>query len=352
MIRRLLATLALLACATAAHAQATVQLTPDAQSQYFDNNGNPLSFGKLCTYITGTNTAQPTYTDYTGTVQNTNPVVLDIAGRGNVWWDILLEYRVVLRNAGTTNDCTTGTIIWTVDGVKAASGVNMVGNLPPLFTTSVSGTTLSFALSNAAAHTIFGNNSGVSGAPSYGGIGIDKQIAYNCGGNAECGSTKLTWDDSDRTLHIQNGSGTDVMTFHVNTGDDAGEIAFDVVGGRPRIKNETTIWQFTSKAGQDIQFGPNGDPEISYIMGGGGAIPVGTFRVGEASHFGDLYLNDGNSVAGVFSGAQVIMGFIADPEGTVSAETGSMFLTTNGGAGATLWVKESSPTANTGWIAK
>lgn len=41
------------------------------------------------------------------------------------------------------------------------------GNLTPLFTTSISGSTLNFSLSNAAANTVFGNFSASSGAPSY-----------------------------------------------------------------------------------------------------------------------------------------------------------------------------------------
>lgn len=49
------------------------------------------------------------------------------------------------------------------------------GTLSPLFTTSVATATstpaLTFALSNAAAHTFMGNNTGSTGAPSYAAIG-------------------------------------------------------------------------------------------------------------------------------------------------------------------------------------
>ena len=40
------------------------------------------------------------------------------------------------------------------------------------------------------------------------------------------------------------------------------------------------------------------------------------------------------------------------PESVISANIGSIYVNTTGGAGTTLYVKESSPTLNTGWIAK
>lgn len=39
------------------------------------------------------------------------------------------------------------------------------------------------------------------------------------------------------------------------------------------------------------------------------------------------------------------------PEGVVTANVGTLYLRTNGGAGTTLYVKESG-TGNTGWAAK
>jgi hypothetical protein len=51
------------------------------------------------------------------------------------------------------------------------------------------------------------------------------------------------------------------------------------------------------------------------------------------------------------SSAQRIMSGTGSPESVVSADKGSLFLRTDGGAGTTLYVKESG-TGNTGWIAK
>ena len=52
-----------------------------AGAQFFDNNGVPLSGGLIYTYLAGTSTPQATYTSASGTIQNSNPIVLDSAGR-------------------------------------------------------------------------------------------------------------------------------------------------------------------------------------------------------------------------------------------------------------------------------
>jgi len=41
-----------------------------------------------------------------------------------------------------------------------------------------------------------------------------------------------------------------------------------------------------------------------------------------------------------------------DPNGNVMASPGAVYTNTAGGAGATLWVKESGANTNTGWVAK
>ena len=60
-----------------------VSLSPigGAGAQFFDNNGNPLSGGKLYTYAAGTTTPQATYASAAGSTLNTNPIILDAAGR-------------------------------------------------------------------------------------------------------------------------------------------------------------------------------------------------------------------------------------------------------------------------------
>jgi len=60
-------------------------LAPYVFWQNFDNNGNPLSGGKVYTYEAGTSTPKVTYTDSSESVANANPVTLDSAGRAAIW---------------------------------------------------------------------------------------------------------------------------------------------------------------------------------------------------------------------------------------------------------------------------
>lgn len=77
--------------------------------QFFDNNGNPLTGGKLYSYVAGTTTPQATYTSSAGTVAHSNPIILDAGGRvpgGEIWLTDGLQYKFVLKNA---NDVLIGT---------------------------------------------------------------------------------------------------------------------------------------------------------------------------------------------------------------------------------------------------
>lgn len=55
--------------------------------QFFDNNGVPLTGGKIETFAAGTSTPVTTYTSSSGNTANTNPIILDSAGRtpNEVW---------------------------------------------------------------------------------------------------------------------------------------------------------------------------------------------------------------------------------------------------------------------------
>lgn len=82
--------------------------------QFFTNDGVPLSGGLLYTYLAGTTTPQTTYTSSTGLTQNSNPIVLDSAGRTpqQVWLTEGLLYKFILRDS-------TGALIQTNDNIAS-----------------------------------------------------------------------------------------------------------------------------------------------------------------------------------------------------------------------------------------
>lgn len=86
--------------------------------QFFDNNGDPLSGGKIYTYAAGTTTPLATYTSVTGSAFLSNPIILNAAGRvptGEIWLTDGLQYKFVLKDA---NDAT----IATYDNVSGING--------------------------------------------------------------------------------------------------------------------------------------------------------------------------------------------------------------------------------------
>lgn len=89
--------------------------------QFFDNQGFPLSGGKIYTCLPGTTcgpgsiTLKSTYSTSAATVSNANPIVLDSAGRAPIWLNGY--YKVAAYTA-------TGTLLWTQDNVSSASASN------------------------------------------------------------------------------------------------------------------------------------------------------------------------------------------------------------------------------------
>jgi hypothetical protein len=95
--------------------------------QFLDNNGNPLSGGKLYTYEAGTSTPAVTYTSSTGLTPNTNPIVLDSAGRppAEIWLTLTTDYKFIVKDS---NDV----IIRTYDNLSSvASAADLANNTDP-----------------------------------------------------------------------------------------------------------------------------------------------------------------------------------------------------------------------------
>lgn len=82
------------------------------------NTGTPLVGGKLFTYAAGTSTPLATYTDQSGAVQNANPVLLDAAGRANVWLTPGALYKLVMQSSA-------GVIIRTQDNFAVADPLGL-----------------------------------------------------------------------------------------------------------------------------------------------------------------------------------------------------------------------------------
>jgi len=89
----------------------TASILPPAKTTYLDKNGKPLAFGTVDFYIPGTTTPKTTWKDAGQTIPNTNPVVLDDAGRSIVLGDG--SYRQIVRDKN-------GNLVW--DQITSSTG--------------------------------------------------------------------------------------------------------------------------------------------------------------------------------------------------------------------------------------
>ena len=92
----------------------TGTLIPWVKSQFFDNNGDPASGYQLFAYEAGTTTKLDTYSDVTLLTPNTNPIILDSAGRATIFLQAA-SYKFVLATPTDTDPPTSPE--WTVDNV-------------------------------------------------------------------------------------------------------------------------------------------------------------------------------------------------------------------------------------------
>ena len=96
-----------------------------AGAQFFTDDGEILSGGKIYTYAAGTTTPQTTYTSVLGTSANANPIILNSGGRlpEDMWLSEGVLYRFVLTDAndvqlgeyddiGGVNDISTESVAW------------------------------------------------------------------------------------------------------------------------------------------------------------------------------------------------------------------------------------------------
>lgn len=102
----------------------TLSALAGAGAQFFDNNGNVLSGGKIYTYQAGTTTLAATYANNLGSATNTNPIVLDSAGRPpqEIWFPVGQTFKFIVKTS-------TDTLIGTYDNIPSINDPYSEGNL-------------------------------------------------------------------------------------------------------------------------------------------------------------------------------------------------------------------------------
>lgn len=128
--------LALVCLAAACFGQTTVILAPIPVFQSFLQNGSVNSFGCVFTYASQTTTPISSWTDFSGTTLNANPVVLSAGGTASIWIQAGISYSLVIKSSGGTN-CSSGSTVATVAGIGGGSSTqttNVAWSSTPTFT--------------------------------------------------------------------------------------------------------------------------------------------------------------------------------------------------------------------------
>lgn len=99
---------------------AQVSPSPFVVPQYFDSSGHACAGCKLASFAAGTSTPLATFSDPSGVFPNSNPIILDSAGRARIYLSGA-SYKLVLSTAA-------GTQIWSVDQVAGSSNSLLASN--------------------------------------------------------------------------------------------------------------------------------------------------------------------------------------------------------------------------------
>jgi hypothetical protein len=209
---------------------------PYAKIQFFDRSGNPLSGGRLWSYVAGTTTPTPTYPDATGAGANTNPVILDTAGRASVWLSGAVSYKLILEDSTCSyrdvyGSCH-GVMIWTVDSITdygaylSAGGSIFTGDVTGAYDSTVVTKLQGFAVSDATPTSgqvlVYGSQWAPGAVSLTDTDAISGILASNNGGTGN-GFAKFTGPaSSEKTFTLPNSSAIILTSAAVVTGAQGG----------------------------------------------------------------------------------------------------------------------------------
>jgi len=267
----------------AAFAQAPVTLSPVEKRVFLGTSGLPLASGCVFTYIANTTTNQATYVDSGGITTNTNPVILDAAGRADIWLDTTKAYKFKVVSAGGVN-CASGVTQYTVDNITALSASSILGS------NNVFSGNNTFSGTNTFSNPIIGSITGnaatasvVATATSATNITGPGAISGTFSGNATLtGQTTLTNPCSiDGLIYVSAGGCYTGLQAAITA---LGGVAGTIIVPPGTFSSASTITMTTGS--QHIICSGMGSTVISYTGGATTAIvDIGTASDGSANKY-------------------------------------------------------------------
>lgn len=199
-------------------------------------------------------------------------------------------------------------------------------------------------------------------------IYYDGTRATHLGGNLEVsgdltfsGATEIQNDATDQYIRLRGGTsgsaGANLLLFgpthatNSNKADLNGTGGITLTGGDITIGGTGEMYRSSNVGYQRIRGGTSGNGATLLLFGGAHATNA---NQADITASGGITLQGAltcTSTVKVQNGATIRSG-TGTPEAAVTGSVGDLFLRTDGGAGTTLYVKESGAGTNTGWVAK
>lgn len=269
----------------------SLSLFAGAGAQFFDNTGLPLAGGLLYTYAAGTTTPAGSYTDYTGTILNPNPIILDGAGRvpNEIWLTVGSTYKFVLQTSaavqiGSWDQISGAANSSSLSGgaanqivYQSATGVTSFVTAPTTASTFLEWTGSAFAWATSGTGTA--NN--IAG-------GAANQILYQTGSGATSflsapttSNTYLQWTGSAFTWAASTSGGPSLTANQTWTGSNvfAGSTtsggAGTTINGSNNSVNSAVFQCYDNTYGQKVAFQQYAYGGNTYgIIGGGSGLII------------------------------------------------------------------------------
>jgi hypothetical protein len=280
-----------------------------AGAQFLDANGAPLTGGLLYTYASGTTTPVTTYTTRAGTANNTNPIVLDAAGRtpAEIWLDGGVLYKFVLESStfvqiGSYDSIPAINDISTLNNLITVAGTNTLTGLatPPLVGYAT-GSQYSFIVqnTNTSAVTIDIDTLGVKSITKF---GTTPLIA----GDLTAGAIALIEYDGTRFQLV--GATTNVFTYIVEPTAVSATAANTTVSYD--VATQSIVYYTTAAtANWSINFRGNSGLSLNNTLAIGQTVSV-TFMVtqGATAYYNTAVTIDGSPVTPKWQGVAPAFG--------------------------------------------
>ncbi len=328
----------------------------------FDDNGNPLSGGKVYSYAVGTTTPAATYPTVSdaeaSTNANTNPVILDSRGEADIV--VFTSIKLILTDADDNQ-------IWSFDEINTATNDVIDGNGNELLTyTAVASAVNNFNISNSSVNndivlraegddnnidmrldpkgsgsinlngpTNVVGNFDASGTGTIDGattLGSTLDVTGNTTVTGNLTATGLTYPTTDGTENqVIKTDGDGVLTFGNNIGSVAKQI-FTVSGTYTPTEGMLYADIFVLGAGG----GGGGGTSTNNTAGGGAGGGAGghAFRLCTADEVGaSAAVTIGSGGAGGLSGGSTAAGSTGGNSSIALTGTGTLTITGGGGGG-------------------